>query len=192
MQYKIKHIDEIEINSQLETLLPNFKLAQFCSYSTDKLQDMHLAGWSLLIELLEENGYSRTLLTELLCNDYGKPYVDDVYFSISYSEPYVIVAISDEEIGVDIEVIDELTYDDVKPFLNKKEKISITPESSVEEYYTIWTKKEAVLKLIGTGFQKEPDSVNVNSSQIKVDGKVVSLCKLDSVETTIAFIASYR
>lgn len=79
----------------------------------------------------------------------GKPYVDDYNFSISHSGALVCVAISKQEVGVDIEcsTTPRNWLGLRRRVLTQKEKEEVTEDS--KSMTEIWTKKEAVFKLLG-------------------------------------------
>lgn len=84
-------------------------------------------------------------------NEYGKPYAVglDVNFSISHSGDYVICAVSENEIGADIEKIREIKPAVSKRFATESEMEYIA--SNPNGLFEIWTLKEACFKCIGTG-----------------------------------------
>ncbi len=61
-------------------------------------------------------------------------------------------AISNKEVGCDIEIIKNDNLDIAKEFFNKLEfqKIQNSKNSKVE-FYTLWCQKESYLKALGTG-----------------------------------------
>lgn len=93
-------------------------------------------------------------------NEHGKPYaVDlDVNFSISHSGDYVICAVSEKEIGADIEKIREVKSDVSKRFASESETEYIS--SRKNGLFEIWTLKEAYFKCIGTGINKNIKNVS--------------------------------
>ncbi len=191
MQFALKPIQECLINPYIRTLLPAFKLNQIDKYKFKEHRDMHLKAWSLLLEFLEINNYPIDNIKKMHCNQYGKPYIDGIYFSISYSKPYILVAISKEEIGADIEVVNELYLTDIKPFLHPDELEIVDKSTTTEKLYNIWVKKEAVLKLLGTGFQRIPSEINVLQKNIAIDKEVIVLQSISSDSNLIAYIARY-
>ena len=92
--------------------------------------------------------------------EHGKPYVLNApaHFSVSHSLKYTVVAISNEPIGIDTEVIREFSaIIDHKSF-NESEKEYVagaTPfrrKNQMERaFYEVWTAKEAYLKYTGKG-----------------------------------------
>lgn len=91
-------------------------------------------------------------LDDLKYNSYGKPYKDNIYFSLSHSNDYVVLAISNNQIGIDIELIK-----DVKENL-KDYTLSVDEKSTIKnnvDFYKLWTSKESLIKYLGIGIDKD-------------------------------------
>jgi len=75
-------------------------------------------------------------------------------FNISHSENKILLAVSDNEIGADIEMIkDSFEFNPLsKTYFSEKEQkeISVSTDQKLT-FYKFWTRKEAVLKAAGTG-----------------------------------------
>lgn len=85
---------------------------------------------------------------DIIYNAYGKPLSNKVRFNISHGGEYVCLGISNYEIGIDIEKIEDLEYTQIENALSKDElKIALDNRA----VYTIWTNKESLLKCIGVG-----------------------------------------
>ena len=83
-------------------------------------------------------------------SEHGKPYFKDldIKFNYSHSKEHILIAISDKEIGVDIEEKNRVSGDEVsKKYLN-----SIQSE---DERLKCWVTKEAYGKFLGTGITTE-------------------------------------
>lgn len=96
-------------------------------------------------------------------NEWGKPYLlnhPDYHFSLSHSGSYVIFASNAKPIGVDIEEIKKPHADIARRFFTENEA-SFVAEHGIEGFYEIWTKKEAYVKLLGTGFATSISSFDV-------------------------------
>ncbi len=115
--------------------------------------------------------------------EYGKPYLSnypDVHFNISHSEKYVVCAVSDKPVGVDIQKIGAYNSRVVKKVFNEMESTQIENSSDkASEFTKLWTQKEAVLKMLGVGIAQEDiknclDSQNVESQRI--DDYWLSVC----------------
>lgn len=96
----------------------------------------------------------------LLYNEHGKPFLEHgPCFSVSHSRKYAVLAVSEKEIGVDIEM-----HEGADPAVMKRcftEDEQDYANLSTENFLRIWTAKEAVLKLLGTGFAFSPKSFSV-------------------------------
>lgn len=92
---------------------------------------------------------------EIVFNHYGKPYLKDnqVYFSISHDLDIVVIALSDKEIGVDIEA---LTYHEsvcYKYFLDGEQEIVNNSSNKEYDFTKIWVMKESYVKMLGIGIE---------------------------------------
>lgn len=100
---------------------------------------------------------------EFACNEYGKPYLSnypDVHFNISHSGKYVVCVVSDKPVGIDIQKISEYNPTVAKRVCTGQELKRI--ESSADkssEFIKLWTQKETVIKMHGTGIS----SVNIKN-----------------------------
>jgi len=88
----------------------------------------------------------------------GKPYLDPEFgnlkFNLSHSGTKVAIAISAEEVGVDIEFIKSIKNIDgiIASCFSKVEALEIQQsEKSVAIFYSQWTIKEAIGKCLGQG-----------------------------------------
>ena len=103
---------------------------------------------------------------EVLADKNGKPYIDGIFFNISHSNEYVAVAISDKEVGCDIEKITDINSDIAKRYFSPKEYEKIIACESEEEkkilFFRLWTLKESFLKAIGLGLNQPLNSFTIN------------------------------
>ena len=101
--------------------------------TADKLRS---AGAGILINFIKEK---YNIAGDVKVDKFGKPYFEDtdIHFNISHSGCYVIAAVSDEDIGIDIQKI----------------------------FCEIWTIKEAYLKNIGIGLRKPLNSFEIDFSE---------------------------
>lgn len=89
----------------------------------------------------------------------GKPFCKshkEIHFSISHSGDFVAVAISDKEVGIDIETLKNPTEKLIARVCSDNEKNLIdSSKNKAEKFTEMWTKKEAYLKALGTGIDRE-------------------------------------
>ena len=110
-----------------------------------------LRSWEMLMELLSREGIPN--MPTWRYNEYGKPYLEHgPYFSISHCKHAILVAISDREIGVDVESIRRTDDSLVRRTMNEAEQARIASAPDPQRaFIALWTRKEAVVKMRGTG-----------------------------------------
>ena len=127
----------------------------------------------LLRYILKENN----LEYQVRYNEYGKPLVKGINFNISHSGEWVVIAVSNKKVGIDIEKnIDDLVGMEIFSS-NEKEYINRgKADGYLERTTEIWTKKESYLKYLGVGLYKELNSFSaISSSGEVVDaGKIIN------------------
>ena len=90
--------------------------------------------------------------SELKKNETGKPYFENgPYFNISHSGKYVIMAISNNEVGVDIEENVEKNMDVLLKIFNEAESKMIKEHA---DFYYLWCAKESLIKCMGSSIGK--------------------------------------
>jgi 4'-phosphopantetheinyl transferase len=131
-----------------------------------------LQSYVMLIQLLAEWGRAQQVPVNeqpiFLYNEYGAPFIEGgPYFSISHCKVGIAVAVSENPIGIDIETIRVFKPDLMYKTMNEDEQLrimsSITPE---EEFIRLWTQKEALLKLQGTGIIADLHHVLTHSQNV--------------------------
>ena len=92
--------------------------------------------------------------------EHSKPYLEQgPFFNISHSRRYSVLAVSENEVGIDIEMHESPNEKIIERcFTEDEQEFS---KMSTENFLKIWTAKEAVLKLLGTGFSYAPKNFSV-------------------------------
>ncbi len=89
----------------------------------------------------------------------GKPYLrthSEIHFSIAHSGGCAAAAVSDEEIGIDAELIREAPMRALKRAFSASENERILASSNSNlEFFRIWTRKEAYGKYLGSGITRD-------------------------------------
>lgn len=101
----------------------------------------------------------------LSVSSYGKPYLinnPSIDFNISHSGEYVGLAVgSCKKIGVDIELIDKNIDLTIKSIIFSKLECSLI--DNYNDFFVLWTKMEAYLKCLGTGFANKVENLGLNT-----------------------------
>lgn len=91
-------------------------------------------------------------------NKYGKPFLENSanwYFNKSHTKNIIVVAVSDKEIGVDVEIIRTARMNVANRYFSAEEiellESTSSPEFRDQLFYQFWTAKEAYLKFLGIG-----------------------------------------
>ena len=108
-------------------------------------------------------------------NEHGKPYLKDypdIYFSISHCREAVGCLVSDRPCGFDVEHIRKAKEELVRYTMSEEEQNVIFSHPFPDIAFTrLWTQKEAVLKLKGTGIVDDLHNVlsqeNLNGITLK-------------------------
>lgn len=102
-------------------------------------------------------------------NSFGKIYLNEisVYISLTHSKGYFAFAISDEEVGLDIEKIRNNVNERIS-YRISKEKIK------KDEIIKIWTVKESYLKYLGVGITTDLKNVVFDEESVSLNSLMVA------------------
>lgn len=117
---------------------------------------------------------------ETCTDENGKPYFKnhpDFHFNISHSGNVIAVALSSAPVGVDIEKLRNANLKIAERRFTDKEKAFVKTN---EDFFYVWTRKEAFLKRIGLGLKKSLLSFCVlddtNIKTFNMSDCIVSVC----------------
>lgn len=119
-----------------------------------KLNDKKL---SLGAEILLKHALSKIGIHDPLFSveKYGKPFLSNyphIHFNISHSMDYVVCAVSDSPVGVDMEHIQGMDDDVAKHYFSGSEYEYILKRNKKEAFFELWVLKESYMKMTGLGF----------------------------------------
>lgn len=103
---------------------------------------------------------------EFYTNDYGKPFLknrDDLHFNLSHSGSWVVCAVDNLPLGIDVEKIQPIDLDISKNYFSPDEHQDLlAKEDKYAYFFTLWSLKESYIKMVGKGL-----SLPLNSFSIK-------------------------
>lgn len=153
------------------TLAPDekSKAAQF-RFHADRCR--FIARRGILRSLLAKYTSIAPAEVELRSSEHGKLHIavhqnPQIRFNLSYSQWLAIYAVTlDREVGIDIERIEQgVAWRDFSKILftgREHDFISRLPvRRQPEAFFELWTRKESILKALGTGLQSDPAHINV-------------------------------
>ncbi len=109
----------------------------------------------LLRVMLKKLGYDNWREVEIYKGENGKPFIKgDLNFNISHCEKVVLCAVDfNNNIGVDIEKIKEIPKD-IFEFVFHQNELKIYKDITKEQFYKLWTLKEAYSKYTSKGLSE--------------------------------------
>ncbi len=103
-------------------------------------------------------------------NRYGKPFLGSVdnpplHFNLSHSGQWVVCAVDQMPVGIDIEQVRPVDLDIARRFFSEteyQELFSKSGEDRVSYFYDLWTSKESFVKAKGKGLSIPLDSFSIS------------------------------
>jgi 4'-phosphopantetheinyl transferase len=167
----------IYINDQLELIdleaamarLSQQRREQVMRYKFDSLRRQSAAAYLLLCDALEKE-YGITEAPVFEYGEHGKPQLSSPlgrqggvplpHFNLSHCREAAACIVARQPVGIDVESIRRYNDSLARYTMNDEELRRIADAESPEvEFTRLWTQKEAVLKLIGTGLRNDMKSV---------------------------------
>lgn len=109
-----------------------------------------------------------------------KPYFNSqpkVHFNLSHAEDMAVIAIHDKDVGIDIEYMNR-TFDFTEVLsytMNSTEtQMLFNSKNNIHTFYTFWTRKEAIVKAIGTGISDDLLKIPATDGQHDVDSNLIA------------------
>lgn len=119
----------------------------------EKAKKLSVLAETLLRFVLNEQGITDFAISTL---ENGKPFLlgGQKSFNLSHSHDICVCAVSDVEIGCDVEKIAKANLKIGERFFSKTENAylsSLSADKESQEFYRLWTLKESYVKAIGKG-----------------------------------------
>lgn len=133
-------------------------------------------------------------------NVYGKPKLVDrtAFFNLSHSGDYAVLAVSDGEVGVDIQQIRSYREASAKRILREEtsEEMKTLDETGRQELFAReWSRLEAALKLQGTGFAGNWDRSAVDGCYIdtlRIEDYFLSVASMCEVKIILIHVSEVK
>ena len=129
-----------------------------------------LKSYELLTQLLVKwGGDNVDKMPEFVYNEHGAPYLAiGPYFSISHCKQGIAVVVSDRPVGIDIEGLRKVDDGLVRKTMNVEEQAQIAAAANPEqEFIRLWTRKEAYVKMQGTGIISDMHEILQNTHALQ-------------------------
>lgn len=111
-------------------------------------------------------------------NEYGKPSLDNsnvFHFNLSHSGNWVVCAVDEQPVGIDVEEISPIDLDISKNYFSKGEHSDLLSKpDKIAYFFTLWTLKESYIKIVGKGLSLPLNSFSIrfkDDKEIRIDAE---------------------
>jgi len=152
--WRVKVSESIKFIHRFLLLLNTAEKEKASAYKLEQEQQRRIISRAALRILLGKYILLPPEKIEFLKMPDHKPFVRnadniDLHYNLSHSGDWVAIAISDKPVGIDVESIDpNFNFKELMPtyFSDYETRFIIHSGQPPENFYTMWTRKEAVLK----------------------------------------------
>lgn len=147
-----------EITEEYNELLRQVSLKDTSLARMEKMKsESHQKGFLSVRMLLQHCGYSDF---DLYYDELGKPHLKDgKHISISHSFDFAAIALSDENIGIDIEQVKEKVLRIAPRFMEMWHLENLSEADQMKKATVIWGTKEAIFKIKNEAGISFPDHI---------------------------------
>lgn len=178
--YQIELLKYQELVPNLISLLSETEFNRANGYHFEKDKNRFIICRALLKFFLAKHVGLEINKINLEVDSNKKPYLPNhssVFFNISHSGDYGLIAIAKYPIGVDIECINkEFNYKEILQNVFNQNEIDAIENSNDKQqtFYKFWTRKEAIVKAIGKGIDEGFSEISVMDGFHSIKSSIVS------------------
>lgn len=146
---------------QLEQVLSPAEKEHAARFHQKKDAQQYILTRSILRILLAETLSLQPPEIDIVTTDYKKPVLSNnnsIHFNVSHSENLAVIAIAHQRIGIDVEFLKPgFEYHTVAAYAFSDAELDHLAKSTdpQQEFFRLWTRKEAFLKGLGAGLINE-------------------------------------
>ena len=177
LNYEDDHVFKIDVEKHFITILDNYKdilsekeLVKSKKYNKEADAKRYLISKYFLRKILSKFIHVEPNAIRFEQTSNKKPTVAGVEFNLTHSGKLVLIAISKSLIGIDLEYINKEF--DFNPLLSNcfhQDEIDFLKANNnkIDNFYKLWTRKEALLKATGEGLIDELDQINSLGNEVR-------------------------
>lgn len=139
MKIYMSNTERINNIADMEQKLSASELAQYNKFNNKSRKLQYLVGHAIVKDVCGEN---------VQTDENGAPYLSNHFVSIAHKDNFVIVAISNDNVGIDIE-----NTDSQRDFITQSELLGLPKPHSLCDFYKEFVRYESKLKF-GDNAQK--------------------------------------
>jgi len=158
--YYVNGIDAFDDSfiDKCSAFFPQWRKDKMLRYKFLKGKVQNALAYLLLLYALRKEGVLLEM-PEFYYGEHDKPYLKNypgLYFNFSHCKSAVCCVLSRNEVGIDIEEVGVYKENLAAYISNEKELVSLhNSDNQADDFYKLWTQKEAVFKMLGSGITKE-------------------------------------
>jgi 4'-phosphopantetheinyl transferase len=156
--WRIQISTTISLLQHLSDTLNDAEKVRSNKYIHERDRNRFIVGHGAQRFILSQYLNTHPKLLDFALDENKKPYIvprnsSGLQFNLSYSGDLILLAVSAQAVGSDIEYVDNtFNYEDILPgYFSEEESAYINHENPKERFYMLWTRKEALLKATGQG-----------------------------------------
>lgn len=167
------HIQDMKSEhlQQVLAFLPLWRRERVLAYKQESRQMESALAYIELSRALALRGL-QDIKPRFEYNEHGKPYLPtypNLHFSISHCSQAVGCILSEMPCGLDIERVRRASPSLISKTMNRNEEHQIYSSSHPEvEFIRLWTRKEAVFKLLGTGITDDMQNILLRAEALHI------------------------
>ena len=182
------YFSQVEKMLEAEGLLNDESIKEIEATKNTELRKQKTIVRLLLSVALKDCGYKEKIYINKTSD--GKPYLESgkPFFSFAHTPGLIVCAVSDNEVGIDVEKSKDYSDAVIKSTLSICEMdafCSLSKKEKNEIVCVSWTLKEGYVKLIGSGIKKRPSQIILKNYALTdlgktfdrvIDGKNIFFC----------------
>lgn len=159
MEISVKIINIFNIDNNDLDIIKSKMPIRYSEINNIKNENVKKTKLATLLHMINNLNCSEE---DIIYNKYNKPMLknNNKYFNISNASDISLYVEDDYEIGIDIEEIDEKNID-IKNYAFNENEILYIDKNEIDNIHLLWTRKEAFVKMLGTGFIEKPSDLKV-------------------------------
>ncbi|HEY2583014.1 MAG TPA: 4'-phosphopantetheinyl transferase superfamily protein [Mucilaginibacter sp.] len=177
--WRINIGDNLKVIENLHSVLSADEITRANRFFYSKDKNRHIVGHGAIRIILGRYLNQSPSSIEFEYEANKKPFIVNkmgLHFNLSHSGDWVLLAIANSPIGVDVELINPgFEYKDVmEGYFSPVEVNYINKGNSAERFYLLWTRKEAQIKGTGKGLDENIKLIPGLAGTHNIDQDVIS------------------
>ena len=177
-------LNDFKINDKFEKVFSSVRKEKLKLITNEEVRLERVAAEILLQYAFKEYGFD--IPKEYAYDELGKPVASDVYFSITHTVGAVMVAVSNNPVGVDLEKRRNIDEKIASRILTKEEFDFYNEHKGSEYLLDSFVRKESFFKMTGEGINSNLTKESIND--ILNQSKQVALC----FDDYLSIITTYK